>query len=157
MQTWDKIWINVARDVALKSPDFNTKVGAVIVDKQHHIKSVGFNGFMRQIDDEVLPRTRDKVVISHQHLTVTTDKYPWMIHAEINAILACEHRPIDCVLYCTHLPCLQCYQFIANSGITEIVYPRNTVVQMCNNKEAQQMLELAQLLTSHYLTVRTIE
>jgi dCMP deaminase len=142
-EVWDKIWMATAGVIATKSPDAETQVGAVIVDRDNHIKSIGFNGFMRGINDEVLPRTRP-------------GKYPWMIHAEINAILACEHRPVGCILYCTCSPCLSCFQLIANSGIAEIVYPKTAICNMCDDEKTKEMLELAESLTDHYLKIRKI-
>lgn len=142
--SWDQIWMDMACIISKKSPDEQTKVGAVIIDRHNHIKSVGFNGFMSKIDDSSLPRTRP-------------DKYPWMIHAEMNAILFCEHRPVDCILYCTHSPCLSCFQHIINAGISEIVYIGDSFAAFTLSNEYSKLVEKAVELTKDLVTIRKID
>ena len=43
---WDNYFINIADEVATRSKDPSTQVGAVIVDKNHRPVSFGHNGFL---------------------------------------------------------------------------------------------------------------
>jgi dCMP deaminase len=43
---WDHYFINIADEVATRSKDPSTQVGAVIVDKNHRPVSFGYNGFL---------------------------------------------------------------------------------------------------------------
>lgn len=133
--SWDEFFLKIAYDVSERSSDSQTHCGAVIVDSSHHILSVGYNGFIADIDDSWLPNTRP-------------DKYPWMIHAEINAILNCEHRPRGATIYVTGHPCLACYQYICQAGISKIVYDINHSIVMVDDKMKED-LEIIKYLTRH--------
>ena len=43
---WDAFFTSIALVTSLKSKDTNTKVGAVLVDKEQHIIGTGYNGFL---------------------------------------------------------------------------------------------------------------
>ena len=43
---WDNYFINIADEVATRSKDPSTQVGAVIVDQRHRPVSFGYNGFL---------------------------------------------------------------------------------------------------------------
>lgn len=138
--SWDELWLQLADDVSDRSIDAQSHVGAVIVNRNNHILAVGYNGFMCGIEDHYLPNVRPQ-------------KYPWMLHAELNAILNCEHKPRGAVLYCTCHPCLHCFQAIVQSGISEVVY--NTIRKATMvDEEMQTQLEIAKWLARKKVTVR---
>ena len=64
---------------ARRSKDPNTQVGACIVNGRNKIMSVGYNGFPQGCSDDEFPweRTGDEY----------NTKYPYVCHAELNAIL----------------------------------------------------------------------
>lgn len=101
------VFMNVAKEVAERSPDAQTKVGAVIVTPENRILSTGYNGYPRDIDYSCLPNTRPK-------------KYPWFLHAERNALAWCEKRPIGCRIYTTLEACNDCLMACWQHGITEV-------------------------------------
>lgn len=109
---WTEYFINIANTIKLKSKDNSTKIGVVIVGKNHEIVSTGYNSFPRGIDDNV-PERQER-----------PEKYYWMTHAEINSILNAARTGIstkDCVMYMTcGIPCTDCAKAIINSGISEI-------------------------------------
>ena len=72
---WTEYFLNIAETVKLKSKDKRTQIGAVIVGRDNEIVSTGYNSFPRGIDDEVDERQ------------VRPEKYYWIVHAEMNAIL----------------------------------------------------------------------
>ena len=72
--SWDNYFLGQALLLSQRSPDIQTKCGCVIVNKNNQVIGQGYNGFPRGLKDDELPNTRP-------------DKYPWMIHAEVNSIL----------------------------------------------------------------------
>jgi dCMP deaminase len=108
---WDTFFMSLAYLVSQRSPDEQTKVGAVLVDKNKRILSLGFNGFPRGCKDSELPTTRP-------------DKYFYIIHAEDNCIMNAHSIPESelCTMYCTAIPCHECTKKIIQYGIGKIVY-----------------------------------
>ena len=107
--TWDEYFILIAQTVSLRSHDAETQVGAVIVDENHRILSTGYNGFPPGCDDDALPNLRP-------------DKYPYMVHAEMNAIASSRQDLRNATLYTTHSPCGECAKAIITAGIKRVVY-----------------------------------
>jgi dCMP deaminase len=101
--------MTMAYELAKRSHDCQTQHGCVIINDRKQVLGTGYNGFIKGIDDSQLPNTRP-------------DKYPWMIHSEINALLNCEHRPVGATAYVTGHPCLHCYQCMYQAGIAVIIY-----------------------------------
>ena len=112
-ETWDEYFMGLARDVASRSKDRSTRVGAVIVGPDREIRSTGYNGFARGVDDE--PNERHERDIK---LLITP-------HAEMNAICNASMAGIatkGCKIYVTPLfPCSVCASLIINAGIKEVV------------------------------------
>jgi len=137
---WDNFFVGLAHDVSTRSNDAQTANGAVIIDSSRHILGVGYNGFMAGIDDSWLPNVRP-------------DKYDWMLHAELNAIFNCEHKPRGATIYVTGHPCLHCFQCIVQVGIQEIVYDSSKQIIMID-KEMTAKLEIAKWLARDRVKVR---
>lgn len=110
MCKWDKRGMGLARLVSTWSKDPSTKVGAALMDEHHRVLGVGYNGFPRGVEDDWRLRTREV-------------KYSLIVHAEVNAILN-SGDPKGATLYCTHFPCNECAKFIVQSGIAEVVAPK---------------------------------
>lgn len=108
---WDIRFLQLAELVASWSKDPSTKVGAVIVDDQNRVVSLGFNGFPRGISD------------SEELLSVREKKYERILHAEQNAILFGASRDIRGGTLYTHplSPCNRCALEIIQSGIKRVV------------------------------------
>ena len=77
--SWDEYFMSMAHLSAKRSKDPNTQVGACIVNKDKRVVGLGYNGFPMGCDDELFPWQRDG-----QYLQT---KYPFVVHAELNAIL----------------------------------------------------------------------
>ena len=113
---WHKFFIDMATLVAGKSKDRSTHVGAVIVGPDNEVRSVGYNGFPRMVDDAKDER--------HERPT----KYAFTEHAERNAIYNAARVGIptkDCTLYLNWepCPCSDCTRAIIQSGISRIIGP----------------------------------
>ena len=112
---WDSYFTSMAKLVASKSKDRSTKVGCVIVGPSNEVRSTGYNGFCRGIDDNVEARH------------CRSEKYLWAEHAERNAIYNAARNGIrleDCTLYSTIFPCSDCARGIIQSGIRRVVTTR---------------------------------
>ena len=112
--SWDTYFMSIAVLSGMRSPDPSTQVGAVIVDRDKVIQSVGYNGWPRGIeafaDDD--PRWN------------RPEKYFWMSHAEENAILNAGRIGVKlegCSLYVPIHPCAGCARMILQVGITEVI------------------------------------
>lgn len=111
-----QFFIDMAKLVASKSKDRSTKVGAVIVGPDDEVRSVGYNGFPRGVDDEEDSR--------HER----PKKYLFVAHAEANAIFNAARVGIPtkgCTLYMNFYPCpcAECTKAIIQAGIVRIVGP----------------------------------
>ena len=119
---WDNIFFQEATLWSRRSHDVETQCGCVLV-KDKTVISSGYNGFVRDIDDSDLPNTRP-------------DKYPFMIHAEANAIynsVRIGRSTLGATAYITAVPCLSCLQMLYQCGIEEIVYSDISNPKMCTN------------------------
>lgn len=113
--TWDEYFMGIALLSSYRSKDPNTKVGACIVDQNNIIVGVGYNGFPKGCNDNDLPWAREGEFLN--------TKYPFVCHAELNAILNSNNRNLnDCKVYVDLFPCNECAKSIIQSGIREIIY-----------------------------------
>lgn len=145
--SWDIIFLKHAFQWKKYSHDAQTGCGAVITTPDHRIIATGYNGFVRNIDDNILPNIRP-------------EKYPWMIHAEHSAILSCVYMGVstkDTIIYITGQPCLSCYQYIYQAGIKEIVYGNGATHMQNIDKEYLTNVEIFLWLTRHSLKVRYVD
>lgn len=131
--SWDDYFMAIAFLSAQRSKDPNKQVGACIVSSDHVILGIGYNGFPRGCCDSKLPWA--KVAPSGNPLDT---KYPYVCHAEMNALLnknaACVDgavRPVCFTplyptptqrVYVTMFPCNECAKLLIQAGIKEIVY-----------------------------------
>lgn len=113
--SWDEYFMGVALLSAQRSKDPNTQVGACIVNPDKKIVGVGYNGFPSGCDDDELPWEREGAFLE--------TKYPYVCHAELNAILNSISRDLKgCTIYVALFPCNECAKAIIQSGIQGIVY-----------------------------------
>lgn len=111
MSKWDERFLDLAELVAGWSKAPSTRVGAVIVDDNNRVISLGFNGAPRSVDDTFLDREI---------------KLLRTIHAEANA-LHFAHRDVEgCHMYVTHPPCCHCAGHIIQRGIASVTFPAPT-------------------------------
>jgi len=131
--SWEEYFMTMALVASLKSKDPSTQVGAVIIDnKTRKLVSSGYNGFPRYIDDDQIPQTRP-------------EKYLYVVHAELNAILHARRELSDCSLYVTVFPCSECMKAVVQSDIKRIVYLNDLNGSDWNEskKATMKMVELA--------------
>jgi dCMP deaminase len=140
---WDEYFMGIAVLSSLRSKDPSTKVGACIVDKEHKVVSIGYNGMPRGIEEENLPWGRGEGLDS---------KYLYVCHAEFNAILNTRNGATleGCSLYVTLFPCNECAKAIIQTGIKEVVYADNKYANTVETQASLRMLTLAGVKVRQY-------
>lgn len=116
-QSWDEYFMGLCVEIAKRSKDRSTKVGAIIVGPDKEVRSTGYNGMPRGVNDEVEDR--------HER----PKKYLYAEHAERNAIFNAARAGIStkgCTLYVTSIPeplpiCSDCARAIIQAGITQVI------------------------------------
>jgi dCMP deaminase len=106
--SWIDYFLGIAKVVSQRSHDIQTQHGCVITDRNNRILGVGYNGFPRGLLDDNLPNTRP-------------DKYPWMIHAERNALSNCVVRPENGIAYVTGQCCNDCIMALWQEGVNKVI------------------------------------
>ncbi len=114
--SWDEYFMGVALLSSFRSKDPHTKVGACIVNTKKRIVGIGYNGFPYGCSDEDYPWENNK-----ENKFLDT-KYPYVVHAEANAILNSTESLDNATLYVSLFPCNECAKLIIQSGIKHIVY-----------------------------------
>lgn len=137
--SWDDYFMGVAKLSALRSKDPNTQVGACIVNKDLRIVGIGYNGMPKGADDKEFPWASEGDFLD--------TKYPYVVHAEANAILNATQSLKGSKIYVSLFPCNECTKLIIQSGITEIVYESDKYQHTNEHKAAIKMLEAAKVNT----------
>ena len=113
--TWDEYFMAVALLSGQRSKDPNTQVGACVVNPQNKVVGVGYNGFPWGCSDDKLPWGREGDYLD--------TKYPYVCHAELNAVLnSITYDLKGCRIYVALFPCNECTKVIVQAGIKEIIY-----------------------------------
>ena len=118
-EKWDNRFLELAKHISGWSKDPSTKVGCVVVGEDREIRSTGFNGFPRGINDDA------------SRLTDRDKKYPLICHADENAIMHAARIGISLkgsTAYVTWPPCSRCARSLIQAGIEEIVYPETKAI-----------------------------
>lgn len=109
---WDKKFLDLCGTVEKWSKDPSTQVGAIIVGPDREVRSLGYNGLPRGVEDRP------------ERYSIRPEKYQWVEHAERNAIYnaARTGTPMQgCTIYLKWFPCTDCTRAIIQSGITQMV------------------------------------
>lgn len=113
--SWDEYFMGVALLSAKRSKDPSTQVGACIVNTKNKIVGAGYNGLPAGCNDDEFPWEKQG------HFLQT--KYPYVCHAELNAILNNIGMDLHgCRIYTALFPCNECAKAIIQAGITEVIY-----------------------------------
>ncbi|MCH4285101.1 MULTISPECIES: deoxycytidylate deaminase [Bacillota] len=133
--TWDEYFMGLAHLSAKRSKDPSTQVGAVIVSKDHRVVGIGYNGFPNGCSDDEFPWDREG--------EFAQTKYPFVVHAELNAILNSNSDLRGCSIYVSLFPCNECAKAIIQSGISRIVYESDKYADTDGTKASKRMLKAA--------------
>lgn len=138
--SWDEYFMAVALLSAERSKDPSTQVGACIANSQNKIVGVGYNGFPIGCSDDDLPWNRQGDFLS--------TKYPYVCHAELNAVLNAISTDLrGCRIYVGLFPCNECTKVIIQSGLSEIVYLSDKYAESEQVLASKRMLDMASHIT----------
>lgn len=133
--SWDSYFMGLAHLSAKRSKDPSTQVGAVIVDSNKHVIGIGYNGLPVGCSDDEFPWERDG--------EFGDTKYPYVVHAELNAILNSTSSLKGCTIYVSLFPCNECAKAIIQSGISRIVYESDKYANTDSTLASKRMLKSA--------------
>lgn len=131
--SWDEYFMGSALLAGKRSKDPGTQVGACIVSPNNTIVSVGYNGLPVGCSDDEFPWNREG--------EYSETKYPYVVHAELNAILNAKGKDLTgCIIYVALFPCNECAKAIIQSGIHEVVYLSDKYAETDSVKASKKML-----------------
>ncbi|NLP48006.1 MAG: dCMP deaminase family protein [Clostridiales bacterium] len=134
--SWDEYFMGIALLSANRSKDPNTQVGACIVNKNNKIMSVGYNGMPMGCSDDEFPWEREGDELE--------TKYPYVCHAELNAILNYDGGSLQgSKIYVALFPCNECAKAIIQSGIKEVLYLSDKYADLPSVKASKKMFDAA--------------
>lgn len=141
--SWDDYFMGVALLAAQRSKDPNTQVGACIVSGDNScygknvIISTGYNGFPVGCSDDDFPWEREGCCSNDT-------KYPFVVHAELNAILNAHGKSLlGTKIYVALFPCNECAKAIIQSGIKEVIYLSDKYATLESTLASKKMLTSA--------------
>ncbi|MDP3992472.1 MAG: dCMP deaminase family protein [Nanoarchaeota archaeon] len=134
---WDSYFMTMVYLLASRSKDKSAHIGAVVVGPQKEIRSTGYNGFPRGLNDNV-PERYEK-----------PEKFFWFVHAEKNAIYNASRNGVSlegCVMYTNGIPCSRygCASGIIQSGIKKVIVDKRWDDDKSEkwNEEAKRSLQM---------------
>ena len=132
--SWDEYFMGIAMLAARRSKDPNTQVGACIVSPDDIIISTGYNGMPKGCSDDEFPWNRDGSV----------NKYAFVVHAELNAILNANGRDLrGSRIYVALFPCNECAKAIIQSGVRTVYYLSDKYATTPTTLASKRMLDSA--------------
>ncbi len=136
--SWDEYFMGISLLSGMRSKDPSTQVGACIVDSDNRIVSIGYNGFLNGCSDEDFPWEREGDFLN--------TKYPYVVHAEQNAILNARGKNLEgCSIYVNLFPCHDCARNIIQSGIKKVYYLEDKYKDTDSTKASKFMFENAKV------------
>ena len=145
--SWDDYFMSVALLTAQRSKDPNTIVGACIVDDQRRIVGLGYNGMPRGLSDDTMPWAKT-------NSNPLFNKYKYVTHAEVNAILNSKGSFSSHVnggtIYASLFPCENCTKMIIQSGIKKVVYLKDTYHDTDGCRASRVMMRCAKIEVQQY-------
>jgi dCMP deaminase len=142
--SWQDYFMGIAILSAQRSKDPRSQVGACIVTPENKIVGIGYNGFPIGCSDDVLPWAREAVELCDT-------KYPYVCHAELNAIM--NKNAVDirgCRIYTTLFPCNECTKLIIQSGIVQVIYLSDKYRDTPSCRAARRMMDMVGLVYEQF-------
>eukprot|EP00123_Amoebidium_parasiticum_P007754 comp18340_c0_seq1/m.19446 comp18340_c0_seq1/g.19446 ORF comp18340_c0_seq1/g.19446 comp18340_c0_seq1/m.19446 type:complete len:237 (-) comp18340_c0_seq1:502-1212(-) len=146
---WDDYFMAVAFLSAQRSKDPNSQVGACIVNEEKKIVGIGYNGMPNGCNDDDLPWAR------HADDPLDT-KYPYVCHAELNAILNKNSANVkNCTMYVALFPCNECAKLIIQSGIRKVIYCSDKYHDKMEFVASRRLLDMAGVTCQQFVPKAT--
>ncbi|MGM5484380.1 MAG: deoxycytidylate deaminase [Nanobdellota archaeon] len=134
--SWDDYFMGIAALSAKRSKDPNTQVGACIVNGENKIVGIGYNGFPLGCPDNKLPWSK-------KGETSLDTKYPYVVHAEQNAIMNSTTGLKGSRMYVALFPCNECCKLILQAGIKEVIYLEDKYPESESVIASKKMFDMA--------------
>jgi dCMP deaminase len=135
--SWHDYFMGIAILSAHRSKDPNSQVGACIVNPQNRIVGIGYNGFPMGCTDDQLPWVREA---DDPYDT----KYPYVCHAEMNAIMNKNQADVTgCRIYTTLFPCNECTKMLIQSGIRQVIFLSDKYHDTVSCRASRRMMDMA--------------
>lgn len=134
--SWDEYFMAIAKLSAMRSKDPSTQVGACIVSDDNRILSIGYNGAPNGFSDDKFPWGREGENLE--------TKYPYVCHAELNAVLNFRGTKKDlenAKIYVDLFPCNECAKIIIQSGIKQVIYLSDKYKDAENNIASRKLFD----------------
>jgi dCMP deaminase len=147
--TWDETFMQMCKVIAQRSKDPNTQIGACIVDENNIIISFGYNGFPRGCKDDKLPWDREGDFVN--------TKYPYVVHAEANAVLNANSSTKNSKVYCNLFPCNECAKILIQAGIKEVIYEDDKYRDLEAYQASRRMLDLSGVKYRQYSPINSLQ
>ena len=145
--TWDEYFMGIAELAAKRSKDPSTQVGACIVDKENYILSVGYNGMPIGCSDDIFPWNREGETLD--------TKYPFVCHAEMNAILNSKTADLEgATVYVSLFPCNECTKALIQKKVAKVVYLSDKYHDEVNTQASRKMLDATGVKYERYNKTR---
>jgi dCMP deaminase len=140
--SWDECFMRMAHLIAERSPDPSTQAGAIIANENNIVVGVGYNGLPRGVELEEVPWEREG--------DFENTKYPYICHAEENAVYNSNSGTKNCKIYCTLFPCNECAKTIIQNGIKEVIYDSDKYATDPKFKISKKLFKLANIKLRQY-------
>jgi dCMP deaminase len=153
--SWDETFMNLARLVSKRAACKFHEAGAVYVDNNHRIVSLGYNG----------PTEGDHHCLEAGCAKVDGDPLTKKLrrcrgaHAEVNGIINAQdtRRLRGATLYTSLFPCYDCMKALNNAGIKEIVYGKEYKRIQTGGEKQEEENEAWELAEKRGIVIRKYE
>jgi dCMP deaminase len=151
--SWDDYFMSLALLSAKRSKDPQTQVGACIVSPDKKIVGIGYNGFPHLgpvSNDDCLPWGKEAGPDSVE------SKYPFVCHAEMNAVMNKNQQDITgCSIFTTLFPCNECAKILIQSGIKEVVFLSDSKAGQTSMRVSRKMLQATRVVVREHIPTRS--
>ena len=145
--SWDEYFMGIAMLSAQRSKDPSTQVGACIANHDHKILSMGYNGMPTGCSDDEMCWEREGDELQ--------TKYPYVCHAELNAILNNDGGSLKGTsIYVTLFPCNECAKAIIQCGIKEVVFMQDKYADTAGVIASKRMFDMAGVSYRQYISTK---
>uniref|UniRef100_A0A8I3P7N7 Deoxycytidylate deaminase n=1 Tax=Canis lupus familiaris TaxID=9615 RepID=A0A8I3P7N7_CANLF len=142
---WPEYFMAVAFLAAQRSKDPNSQVGACIVNAENKIVGIGYNGMPNGCSDDHLPWERTAA-------SKLDTKYPYVCHAELNAIMNKNSADVKgCTMYVALFPCNECAKLIIQAGIKEVIFMSDKYHDSDEMTAARLLFDMAGVAFSRFV------
>ena len=144
---WDELFMGFALLAAKRSKDPSTQVGACVVSPDNNDIHIGYNGFPQGCSDDDFPWDKGNE-------NELDNKYLYVVHAELNAVLKSNNSLEDHIIYVTLFPCNECAKAIIQKRVKKVIYLSDKNKDSCSVEASKAMLKSSGVLVERFKSDR---